>query len=163
MSKKPKPDNMKVAQMKYLSDMGSSHKAIARTLGCSNHTVKKYLSDDVLQDDPVIKEIVATIKKKELEDLNLIIGKARKRLHEILDEGKTKAIETTAIMDRCFQQRRLLEGESTSNLSILDVAKAINAGIERIEREAQSLGMTLEEVLEYEPSEDADGENGETA
>ena len=39
----------------------------------------------------------------------LLGAKARARLHELLDEGNTRVIETVALMDRSFQQRRLLE------------------------------------------------------
>ena len=65
--------------------------------------------------DPRGKARLFVAKDKELDDLFLIGVKARKRLHELLDEGKTKPIETTAIMDRAFQQRRVLEGKSTEN------------------------------------------------
>jgi hypothetical protein len=37
---------------------------------------------------------------------------------------KTKTIETVALMDRAFQQRRLLEGQSTQNIAYADLIRA---------------------------------------
>ena len=72
--------------------------------------------------------MVDIIKEKEIADLYLLGAKARNRLHELMDEGKTKTIETVALMDRSFQQRRLLEGQSTDNMVILhDTIAAIKA------------------------------------
>jgi len=36
-----------------------------------------------------------------------------------MDDGKSKMIETIALVDRTFQQRRLLEGQSTQNIATL--------------------------------------------
>jgi hypothetical protein len=60
--------------------------------------------------------LVNLIKEKEINDLYLIGAKARHRINELLDEGNTKVIETVAVMDRSFQQRRLLECKSTENI-----------------------------------------------
>ncbi len=122
MSKKPAPNKKELAAMKVLSDMGHSPTAIAKKIGKSHHTVIKYLEDQRIFDDPEVQKLIKVIRDKELNDLLLIGVKARKRLHELLDEGKTKAIETTAIMDRSFQQRRLLENNSTSNLLISEIS-----------------------------------------
>ncbi len=62
--------------------------------------------------------MVEQIKVRELDDLYLLGAKGRKRLHDLLDEGQTKMIETIALVDRTFQQRCLLEGGSTANLGI---------------------------------------------
>ena len=45
-------------------------------------------------------------------------AKGRQRLHELLDEEKVQMIPTIALVDRTFQQRRLLEGRSTVNLGL---------------------------------------------
>jgi hypothetical protein len=75
----------------------------------------------------------------------LLGGKTRARLHELLDEGKTKAIETTAVMDRCFQQRRLLSGESTHNIeSYHHVIKAENR-LKLIDEEIKRIKEKLNE------------------
>jgi predicted transcriptional regulator len=111
-----KPDKKELAKIKILSDSGESPSAIAKKLGRSHHTIIKYLDSEVYR-DPSIKKLIEVIREKELEDLYLLIGKSRKRLHDLLDAGESKMIETVAVMDRCFEQRRLLENKSTSNLS----------------------------------------------
>lgn len=117
MSRKTKPDKKEIAQMVVLSVMGNSDNSIGRQLGRSPHTVRKYRNSEVDLKDPVVQKLINQLTKTETDDLRLLGGKARARLHVLLDEGKTRAIETTAIMDRTFQQRRLLEGESTSNIA----------------------------------------------
>lgn len=150
MSKKVKPDKKEVAQYIALNGLGLSPSAIAKRMGKSHHTVIKYLNSDVYRDDPLVKELVSTIKEKETADLCLLGGKARARLHEILDEGNTKAIETVAIMDRSFQQRRLLEGLSTANIDYASIRKErtdIEARIKELEIE---LGIREPQEIEAE-------------
>ncbi len=103
--------------MKIMSELGVSPTAIAEKMGRSHHTVIKYLQSDVYT-DPSIGEIIERIKEKETQDLWLLGAKGRQRLHELLDEGKAQMIPTIALVDRTFQQRRLLEGKSTINLSL---------------------------------------------
>ena len=110
------PTKKELAQYKALNDMGLTPNAIAVRAGRDPKTVRKYLQSEAYN-DPEIMQMVDLIKKKEVNDLHLLGAKARKRLHELLDEGKTKTIETVALMDRSFQQRRLLEGQSTENIT----------------------------------------------
>ena len=102
--------------MKAMSDLGLSPTAIAEKLGRSHNTVIKYLDSDVYN-DPTISLIVEKIRENEINDLYLLGAKGRKRLHELVDSGNSKMIETIALVDRVFQQRRLLEGKSTENIS----------------------------------------------
>ena len=89
--------------------------------------VRKYLQSEVYN-DPEIMRMMDIIKEKEIAALYLLGAKARNRLHELMDEGKTKTIETVALMDRSFQQRRLLEGQSTENIvSVHATVAAITA------------------------------------
>ncbi len=113
-----RPTKTELARMKAMNDLGLSPTAIAKRMGKSHNTVIKYLSSEVYN-DPQISQLVERIKEKEVQDLYLLGGKARARLHELLDEGNTKVIETVALMDRSFQQRRLLEGNSTANIGLL--------------------------------------------
>jgi hypothetical protein len=113
-----KPDKKELARMKVMHDLGVSPTAIAKRLGKSHNTVIKYLDSDVFN-DPSIGQIVERIKEKELSDLYLLGAKARKNLHTMLDQGKGGMIPTVALMDRSFQQRRLLEGQSTENIANL--------------------------------------------
>jgi len=124
-----KPDKKELARMKAMSDLGVSPTAIANRLARSHNTVIKYLDSEVFN-DPSISRLVERIKEKELEDLYLLGAKGRQRLHELVDEGKSKMIETIALVDRTFQQRRLLEGRSTQNIASLSrmIEEAQDAG-----------------------------------
>ena len=103
--------------MKALSDMGESYRSIARQMRKGHGTVKKYLNSDVFN-DPDIDKMVERIKKTEVADLYMLGVKARRNLHVLADEGKMRPIENIALMDRVFQQRRLLEGRTTMNVGI---------------------------------------------
>ena len=80
MAKPPTKDE--VAKMIVLEQMGETHKATGRMLGRANHTVKKYLKSEAYLKDPAVKELVEILKAKEIDDLTLLGGKARARLHE---------------------------------------------------------------------------------
>ena len=112
-----KPDKKQLAQMRILSDMGESNRSIARRMRKGHGTVKKYLNSDVFN-DPDIDKMVERIKKTEVADLYMLGVKARRNLHVLADEGKMRPIENIALMDRVFQQRRLLEGRTTMNVGI---------------------------------------------
>jgi hypothetical protein len=129
------PTKKELAQYKAMSDMGLTPNAIAVRADRDPKTVRKYLQSEVYN-DPEIKRMIDVIKEKEVSDLYLLGAKARKRLHELLEEGNTKTIETVALMDRSFQQRRLLEGQSTENIAQIhaDVAE-----IRKIEAERQKM------------------------
>lgn len=118
MSKAIKPTKTELARFKAMSDLGLTPNAIGKRSGRDPKTVRKYLQSEVYN-DPEIMRMVEIIKEKEVTDLYLLGAKARNRLHELMDEGKTKTIETVALMDRSFQQRRLLEGQSTENIASL--------------------------------------------
>ncbi len=145
MGKRPAPTKTQIVKMQALHELGNSDNRIARALGISNHTVAKYIKQELSPEDKKqVQELVEKIKRTELEDLTLIGAKARARLHELLDEGKTKAIETTAIMDRAFQQRRLLEGQSTENIAIANIDPETRRIVEEIARKYHE--KRLEEI-----------------
>jgi len=102
-----RPNKKELARMKALQEIGITPTSIARKMGRSHHTVIKYLDSDVYN-DPDIRSLVDRIKEKEINDLYLLGAKARHRLHKLLDEGDTKAIETTAIMD-CWRRSKRAE------------------------------------------------------
>ena len=134
--RKQSPDKKELAQFKAMSDLGLTANAIGVKTGRDPKTIRKYLQSDVYN-DPAVMELVHLIKEKEINDLYLIGAKARHRINELLDEGNTKPIETVAIMDRTFQQRRILEGKSTENIFQLhaDIAaiKKLQAELEKDE------------------------------
>ncbi len=112
-----KPNKKELARMKVMSELGVTPTAIAAKMGKSHHTIQKYLQSDVFT-DPTIKEIVEKIRETELNDLYLLGAKGRQRLHELLDEEKVQMIPTIALVDRTFQQKRLIEGRSTMNVGL---------------------------------------------
>ena len=112
-----KPNKNELAKMKVMYDLGVTPTTIAGKLGKSHHTVIKYLQSDVYT-DPSIGKIIERIKEKETEDLYLLGAKARMNLHNQADAGKMRPIENIALMDRVFQQRRLLEGKSSVNIGL---------------------------------------------
>ena len=120
--------------MKVMRDLGHSPTAIAEKLGRSHNTVIKYLNSEVYN-DPTISVIVEKIKENEVNDLYVLGAKGRKRLHELVDKGDSKMIETIALVDRVFQQRRLLAGESTANIS--GITRLINESHEQSLKEAK--------------------------
>jgi len=140
-----KPTKTEVAKMIVHDELGKSYRAIGRMLGRSNHTVKKYLNSEAYLKDPAVQELVTILKAKEIDELTLLGGKARARLHELLDEGKTKAIETTAIMDRCFQQRRLLSGESTHSFDMHQYVIEAREFLVKIQKEREQIEEKLNE------------------
>ena len=115
------PTKKELARFKAMNDLGLTSHAIGLKTSRDPKTVRKYLLSEVYK-DPEIMRMVDIIKEKEVSDLYLLGAKARKRLHELLDDGQMKAIETVATMDRSFQQRRLLEGQSTENLCSISLA-----------------------------------------
>src|SRR5262245_60902174 len=137
-----KPNKKELAQMKVMSDLGLSPTAIAEKLGRSHNTVIKYLDSDVYN-DPTISLIVEKIKENEINDLYLLGAKGRKRLHELVDSGNSKMIETIALMDRTFQQRRLLEGKTTENIG--SITRLIQESHEESLRQARERARKLPE------------------
>lgn len=120
MSKKSKPKKTELAKMKALSDLGYSPHAIAKRTDRDPKTVRKYLNSEAIN-DPDIQVIVQKIKDAELNDLLLLNQKARANLHKRFDEGSPNVIESTAVMDRTFGQIRLLQNQSTQNISVSQI------------------------------------------
>ena len=117
-TKRKRPTKKELVAWKISNELGFSANAIAAQAGRSHHTVSKYLRSDVYA-DPQITEIVERIRKKEIDDLEIIRAKARQRIHDIFDTGKPALIPTVAALDRTFQKKRLLQGKSTENFSNL--------------------------------------------
>jgi len=112
------PNKIELARFQVLADMGYSPQAIGRETGRDPKTVRKWLSSGVTERDDDLKTLVEQIKATELDDLYLLGQKARRRLHQLV-ETEDKMIPLIALQDRCFQQRRLLEGNSTAHIGIL--------------------------------------------
>lgn len=105
------------AEIKALSEMGMSSYKIEKRTGISHNTVDKYLADQAAYNDPKMQEKIARFKEKEILDLSILNMKAKGRLHDLAP--RANMIESIALMDRTFQQLRLLEGKSTQNINTL--------------------------------------------
>ena len=112
-----KPSKESVARMLALSELGKKPYEIEKITGHSHNTIAKYLADQEAYTDPKMQERVTQIKKKEILDLTVLNVEAKQRLHEIVP--KANVIEALAVVDRTFQQIRLLEGKSTQNIATL--------------------------------------------
>jgi hypothetical protein len=137
MSKARGPDKKELARFKAMSDIGLTPNAIGMKTGRDPKTVRSYLKSPAYENDGELQEMVSLIKQRELEDLYLLGAKGRARLHQLVDEGDSKMIETIALVDRTFQQRRLLEGGSTANVSVIE--KMLDASHENIFLPVKSL------------------------
>ncbi len=139
-NRKNAPTKPELAQFKALADMGHSQYAISKLTGRDRKTIRKYLLRSDLYQDSEVQEMIEAIKAEELADLTTLNVKARLRLHDRLDEDKMKNIELVALMDRSFQQRRLLEGNSTENImavhKIVRAIKDMDKSAERRQKES---------------------------
>lgn len=106
-----------VATIHALKELGDSKYAIAKKTGFAERTIDKYLRTADAYVDKGMREKIEKIKEGEIHDLAVLTVQARERLHEIAP--RMNAIEAIALMDRSFQQRRLLEGNSTANLATI--------------------------------------------
>ena len=133
-----KPNKKELARMKVLSDLGESATAIGKIVGKHHSTVQKYLQSAEVFTDPDISKMVEQIKNKEIDELYILGAKAKRNLHTLADGGKMKPIENIALMDRVFQQRRLLEGKSTTNVaSLTSIIKAAHQPDKDLQEKAQ--------------------------
>lgn len=117
-----KPKKSELARFRVLQELGHTPNAIGNITGRDPKTVRKWLQSEVYQ-DPELQKLIDIIKNKEVEQLTLITGKARAVLEQYLNDvlmgnKEPNPISVTAIMDRAFQQVRILEGKSTANISI---------------------------------------------
>jgi len=105
------------AVIKASSELGKSAYQIQKETGISHNTVARYIKEQEAYNNPKMKEMVQEIKEKEILDLTVLNVRAKARLHEVA--ARMNPIEAIALMDRSFQQLRLLEGKSTQNISTL--------------------------------------------
>lgn len=99
--------------MLALSKLGMGSYKIGAAIGRSPNTVRKYVTSPLFT-DPKFQDLVEEYKSKELIDLTTLNIESRARLHDLV--STMTPIEAIALMDKSFQQRRLLEGKSTENV-----------------------------------------------
>lgn len=112
-----KPTKKELAEIKALSNMNLTPHAIEVRTGICHTTVAKYLANQEAYNEPGMDALITTIMEREIQDLAVLTVKARERLHQLA--AKMNPIEAIALMDRTFQQRRLLQGKSTENVATL--------------------------------------------
>lgn len=138
------------AEIKALSEMGLSNYAIEKRTGISHNTVDKYLSDAEAYKDPKMAEKIQKIKEKEVLDLTLLNIKAKQRLHDIVP--RANVIESLAVMDRTFQQIRLIEGKSTQNIATLTkIVEEAHASMLAPKDADVQRGVPTDEVNRHQP------------
>ncbi len=120
-----RPNKKELAQMKVMNELGHSPSAIAQKLGRSHHTVIKALCNAELFTDSEVCSLIETLREAEINDLTVLNAKARTHLHELIDAGDSKMIETIALMDRSFNQIRTLQNKATNVFSIVDYQQSL--------------------------------------
>ena len=162
-----RPDKKEVARMKVLSDLGNTPSAIGKMMGRDGKTISRYLGVPENFQDPEVQALIAKIKEDEISDLYLLGAKAKSRLHELLDRGDSKMIETTAVLDRTFQQRRLLENLPTENITTRSVAVHLKGVLSDLtarrdkllkDSEKMEAGEGISTNVESDPSHEHDSE-----
>jgi hypothetical protein len=124
-----KLNKREIAEIKALKELGNSNYAIEKRTGITHGTIATYLANQEAYNNPKIKELVARVKENEISDLVVLNLKAKDRLHKIIPSANV--IEALAVMDRSFQQTRLLEGKSTQNIaSLTQIVKSANPELE---------------------------------
>lgn len=126
-----RPTKREQAQMLALAELGQGTYEIGAALGRSPHTVRRYINSPMFQ-DPKFAALIEEYKQKELLDLTTLNIEARGRLHDLMPA--MTPIEACAVMDKSFQQRRLVEGKSTENIfslrRIIEEAHGAHADID---------------------------------
>ncbi len=135
----------KVNPVKASNLLKSPHVSVAdaaKILNCSKGAIYQSLKrSEIMISDYDLN----SIKNNEVDELTIITHHARQHLYKLLLAGKLKGIETTAILDRCFQQRRELQGKGHSSVNIFTmiVAKAderlFNAAAKVVESTTSSI------------------------
>lgn len=135
------PTIQEIARMEVLDQSGVSISQISKETNFSRGTVRTYLNSDLYRDDEEFKIIVQAIKDHSLKDCQLLVAKARTRLHERLDDDTMKPIELIAAADRFFQQGQILSGGVTENINI----NSFTETSEEREKRIKELKKKLEE------------------
>ena len=149
--RRPTPLSKKeVAKVKAFNELGFSQYAVAKRTGFSAATVRKYLANAEAYSTPDMQNLVDQIKEKEILDLTVLTVEARDRLHILAPH--MNPIEAIALMDRSFQQRRLLEGKSTANIATLTqiIKDAHGAVVSSVENTAVSFDETKRQPIDVE-------------
>ena len=127
-----------MAKIAAMHELGHSNRKIGRACGLTHNTVAACLKNQALLSDPKVQELIRRITEQELNDLTLLGGRGRERLHQLFDEGKMAAIPALAVVDRTFGERQLLMNRPTS------VNVVVYADLIRMKREKEEELRKLE-------------------
>ena len=105
------------AEMYALVGLGTANAEVERRSGIHPTTIDRYLKNREAYCDARMEKKIEQIKEKEIWDLTVLNVRAKDRLHDLAES--MNPIEAIALMDRSFQQIRLLEGKSTANISTM--------------------------------------------
>ena len=109
--------------------LGQNTSQITRSVPYSYNTVKAVLR----QQDNIDTKLVDRLIKREAAELALAGGLARTNLLKRLASGGGNIIENIAVMDKTFQQRRLLSGLSTQNHAVMTIIDKVESDIKDLE------------------------------
>jgi hypothetical protein len=148
-----------IVQLTAMREMGMGPYEIGAAMNRSSTTVYKYTNNPAFT-DPKFKAAVESYKEKELIDLTMLNIESRARLHDLVTT--MTPIEAIALMDRSFQQRRLLEGRSTEN--IFSLRKIISEAHDPLGSNDATDQKQIESSLSHERADrDSGGEATETS
>lgn len=110
----------------------------AKVLDCHPQSIYKAMS----RSDIIISDYnMQAIKDNEEDELAIITHHARQHLYKLLLSGKLKGIETTAILDRCFQQRRELQGKGHTSINFFTTI------IQKVDNDIISVQVKTQDVV----------------
>lgn len=117
----PKTDVRKITEL--LSGRKLKVTEAAKVLNCHPNSIYQAMHRKEIN---VQDYDLQSLKDAEVDELYIIAHEARQHLYKLLKGGKLRGIETTAILDRVFQQRRELQGKAhtAANIFTLIVQKA---------------------------------------
>ena len=159
------PTKREQAQMLALKELNMTNYRVGEIMGRSPHTIKRYCESPLFT-DPKFQKLVEDYKSKELIDLTAMNIEARARIHDLIPT--MTPIEAVAVMDKSFQQRRLVEGKSTENIfslrRIIEDAHGVNAAqmpaspAQEIEDAIQVESTATDDVRQASEDSERDGE-----
>lgn len=109
-----KPRTFDTDAFKALVKQGLKQNKIAKVLSISEGTVSLYIKQLALE----AKEC-QRIRAYDKEALILLSFKAKERINHLLDTGQLNARDCIKLLGVTFEQLRLIEGKSSSNIEVL--------------------------------------------
>jgi hypothetical protein len=146
----PRPTKKDQAKIKVLHDGGMSFNATGNATGFDPKTCQSVLARTDFN-TPEMKDLIDKLKAREESELRLIGGKARAILDQYLNsvlrgDKSPNPVAIVCIQDRSFQQRRLLEGQSTENIGVKGLMDVLNRDLKELTKQREALLNQMEET-----------------